>query len=517
MTSPDTGWDAIVIGSGIGGLTCAAALAKANHKVLLLERHSVAGGLTQTFDRNGFVWNVGMHYLADMGPNGFARAILDWLSDGKIAFAPLGPVYDTLHFPDNFEVQFSRPEAAFKLNLKEKFPAHASEIDSVFAAFAAAVGVRKALFAGREMPAMPGKVFGKVFSLWHRAEIRKWWGRTTAEVLDELVSDPKLRAVFAAVWPDHGGMPKEASFGIQASIMRGYYSEGAYYPVGGAKAFAEKLVPVIEGGGGAVKVKAPVSKVLVENGSAIGVELDDGTRFRASHVFSDAGALNTVARLLPEQLRESDWGREILSFKPSVCHVGLYLGLEGDIRASGATLSNHWFFETWEVAKLWCDPVTEPPGFFVNFASLKNPAHDPGEKQRHTVEIITPTSWDAFSQWQDSTHRDRPEQYVALKAKIERNLLAQFERRFPALAPMVVYREVSTPLTMAECIGSVEGGIGLEVSPRRFLSDSLRARTPVSGLYLTGQDFVTPGLPGAIMGGVLAAAAIEPRIYKRLL
>jgi len=122
-----------------------------------------------------------------------------------------------------------------------------------------------------------------------------------------------------------------------------------------------------------------------------------------------------------------------------------------------------------------------------------------------------------FSQWQDSTHRDRPEQYVALKAKIERNLLAQFERRFPALAPMVVYREVSTPLTMAECIGSVEGGIGLEVSPRRFLSDSLRARTPVSGLYLTGQDFVTPGLPGAIMGGVLAAAAIEPRIYKRLL
>ena len=148
MTSPDTGWDAIVIGSGIGGLTCAAALAKTNRKVLLLERHSVAGGLTQTLDRNGFVWNVGMHYLADMGPNGFARAILDWLSDGKIAFAPLGPVYDTRHFPDNFEVQLSRPEAAFRLNLKEKFPAHASEIDFVFAAFAAAVGVRKAFFAG---------------------------------------------------------------------------------------------------------------------------------------------------------------------------------------------------------------------------------------------------------------------------------------------------------------------------------------------------------------------------------
>jgi phytoene dehydrogenase-like protein len=105
-------WDAIVIGSGIGGLACGAALAKTGHKVLLLEQHHAAGGLTQTFSRDGYSWNIGVHYIGEMGPGDGPRAVLDWLSDGRIEMAPLGETYDTLRFPDDFEVRFRRPEAA---------------------------------------------------------------------------------------------------------------------------------------------------------------------------------------------------------------------------------------------------------------------------------------------------------------------------------------------------------------------------------------------------------------------
>jgi all-trans-retinol 13,14-reductase len=247
--------------------------------------------------------------------------------------------------------------------------------------------------------------------------------------------------------------------------------------------------------------------------------LDDTTEIRAPRVFSDVGARNTVG-LLPARMRKSEWAQEILSFKPSVCHVALYLGLEGDIRANGASSSNHWFHDTWDIdAGLWEDPMAESssPSLFVSFPSLKDPVHDPGDKQRHTAEIVVLTSWNAFASWRDSTHRDRPEEYTALKATIERNLLTQFARHFPALASMVVTRELSTPLTTSSFTGAQQGEIyGLEVSPRRFLSDTLRAKTPVPGLYLTGQDVVTPGVTGAMMGGVLAAAALEPRIYPRL-
>lgn len=54
-------YDTIIIGSGIGGLACAAALTKLGHKVLVLEQHNIAGGLTQTFSRKGFTWDVGVH------------------------------------------------------------------------------------------------------------------------------------------------------------------------------------------------------------------------------------------------------------------------------------------------------------------------------------------------------------------------------------------------------------------------------------------------------------------------
>lgn len=509
-------WDAIVIGSGMGGLACAAALAKTGHTVLVVEQHHVAGGLTQTFSRSGFRWDVGVHYLGEMGPGGETRVLLDWLTDGAIEFNSLGTVYDNVHFPGNFVAQFARPQAALQLELKERFPASSSEIDAFFVALAEAENAGRALFTQRAMPGLLAKVHG----LWHEREIRKWWGRSSAEVLNELVSDPKLRAVLLAQKGNYGGAAaSEISFGVHALVMRHYFN-GAYYPIGGARAFAKALVPVIEKAGGEIKLKAKVRELLVEDASVVGVRLEGDTQLRAQRVFSDTGARNTVG-LLPTEMRDCEWAREILSFAPSVCHVGLYLGLEGDISANGATPSNHWFHESWDIeARAWRNPADDPsaPELFISFPSLKDPAHDVGDRQRHTAEIVTMTSWEPFAPWSDSTLHHRPQAYTDFKAAIERNLLAQFARHFPALAPMVIAHELSTPLTTSSFIGSQQGAIyGLEVSSRRFLSDSLRAKTPIPGLFLTGQDVVTPGVPGAMIGGVLAAATIEPRVYPHLL
>jgi all-trans-retinol 13,14-reductase len=216
-----------------------------------------------------------------------------------------------------------------------------------------------------------------------------------------------------------------------------------------------------------------------------------------------------------------EWAQEISSFKPSACHVALYLGLEGDIRAGGATAANHWFHDTWELgAGLWRDPYAKaavPPVVFVSFPSLKDPSHKAGERSRHTAEVVALTSWDVFAGWEHSTRGERPQQYLVQKQVIERNLLGQFCRRFPALAPMIRYQEVSTPFSTVAFTGAREGAVyGLEATPRRFLSSSLRAKTAVPGLYLAGQDVCTPGVVGAMMGGLLAAAAVEPLIFRHL-
>jgi all-trans-retinol 13,14-reductase len=244
-------YDAIVIGSGMGGLACACALPHMGYKVLVLEQHFVAGGLTQSFERDGFRWDVGVHYLGGMGEGGAGRKVLDWLCSGAIQFTSMGPVYDAVHFPQGFQLQFARPEQALKLELQERFPDSCAELDAFFTALADAERASRPIFAQRAMPAL----VATLYRFMHEGEIEKWWGRSTAAVLREPISDSKRRAVLAAQRGDYGPLPAQSSFGMHELIMRHYFG-GVYYPQHGARAFADALVPMIEKGGGQVKVRA---------------------------------------------------------------------------------------------------------------------------------------------------------------------------------------------------------------------------------------------------------------------
>lgn len=506
--------DTIIIGSGIGGLACAAALAKSGHRVLVFEQHFIAGGLTSTFSRKGFTWDVGIHYLGEMGPEEQARRILDWLSDSAIRMAPTGPVYDIVHFPDDFKIAFESPTDALKQNLEEKFPQSSVEIKAFLSLLGKAAREFSTPFRLRVLP----RLLAWIYSQWTAGRIQKLWGRTIDEVLGEMINDQKLRSVLTAQWGDHGGRPSEGSFAMHAMIMN-HYLDGAYYPVGGARTFADSLIPVIKNAGGEVRVKSPVKEILVTNGKATGVMLEDGTRYYAKRVVSAIGARDTVQQLLPTSVHDTGWAQEILSLKPSSSHLSLYLGFEGDIRKAGATSANHWVYETWDTnSAVWHDPATtDAPRLFVSFPSLKDPMHEAGEKQKHTGEVVTWINWELFSKWEKSRRGDRPEEYREIKRLIEDKMLAQFKRYFPEIASLITYHELSTPITMVHFVRRQQGAsYGLDVTPRRFLSRSLRVRTPVKGLYLAGQDVTTPGITGAMMGGVLAAAAIDSRIFRQL-
>ena len=331
-------FDVIVIGSGMGGMTTAAALSRLEHKVLLLEQAQTIGGLTHAFSRDGFTWDVGLHYCGTFGHDQPAGRILDWLSGGTIEFRSVGTVYDTLHFPDGFEISVGRPAAAYKMELKDRFPDHVAEIDAYFEALLSAEEAGHMVGAERAIP----EPFRSVHQWWNKRKIQRWCSRTTGEVIAELITDPKLAAVLSAQWGTYGGKPKEASFAVHATIM-GHYLEGAAYPVGGAAAIAKGLVPVIEAAGGSARAGTPVSEILFEDGKAVGVRTSTDEEFRAPVIVSAIGAGETVKRLLPEEIRTQDWAREIATFKPSICHFDVFLGFEGDIAKYGATRSNHWF------------------------------------------------------------------------------------------------------------------------------------------------------------------------------
>lgn len=503
-------FDVIVFGSGMGGMTTAAALSRLDHKVLLLEQAQAIGGLTHSFSRNGFSWDVGLHYCGTFGHDQPAGRILDWLSGGTIEFRSVGTIYDTLHFPDGFDIAVGRPAAAYKMELKDRFPDNVAEIDAYFEALLSAEEAAHMVGAERVIP----EPFRGAHHWWNRRKIQRWCSRTTDEVIGELISNPKLASVLSAQWGTYGGKPKEASFAFHAIVM-GHYLEGAGYPVGGAAAIARGLVPVIEALGGSVRAGTPVSEILLEDSTAVGVRTSTGEAYRAPVIVSAIGASETVKHLLPKAIRKQDWAREIATYKPSICHFDLFLGFEGDIARHGATRSNHWFYESWNTNDaVWAAADGGPiPMMFVSFSSLKDPSHDPGPLNKHSGDLLVWADWSSVSEISARGADD----WAAFKQGIESRMMDFFTQKFPDLAPLVVYRELGTPLATVSFTGHEQGGIyGIETTPRRMLSDAFNAHTPVPGLFLSGQDVMSPGIAGALAGGMLGAAAIDPRVFQHL-
>jgi all-trans-retinol 13,14-reductase len=517
-----TRYDAIVIGSGIGGLAAAAALAGIGKRVLVLERHTQPGGLTQTFERNGFQFNVGVHYLGDFGADGLNRRLFDRLAGGRIEMAPIAGAYDRVHFPD-FSLAFTPPAATLKQTLAVAFPRATHSIDAYFEALDAANRAMGALMASHSAPGF----LATPLAWFKRDAIKRWVGRTTWEVVTELVDDPKLQAVLCAQWGDYGSRPLDSSFGMHAMVMS-HYLDGAWFPAGGSASFAREFGRSIEAAGGTIRTEAEVVAMHCEGQRVRAVTLAGGETIEARCVISDIGIHNTL-RLLPSDQVDYQWAADAMALEPSAGYVGLYLGFEGDIAAHGADTANQWIYESWDVNALWTDPFAQSraPAMFVSFPSLRDPRHEPGPRKRHTAEVVALVDWSAFSQW-DASEADggmkknapaalRSESYQAFKALLEANLRTQFEEFFPDLARMIVASECSTPISLATYTGAPHGAMyGLETTPRRFLSAALRPRTPIGGLFLAGQDACTPGVTGAFFGGLMAAANAESKLFSLL-
>jgi all-trans-retinol 13,14-reductase len=513
----DTRWDAIVVGSGIGGLAAAAALGKHGQRVLVLEQHTVPGGQTQTFQRRQWTFATGVHYIGGVGPydgaDGQFGRLLAWLTDGELAFAPMPNPYDIVQWP-GFEFGIEHPQNAYRAALHARFgPADGAAIDGWFAACEAARQSAFTLFALHAMPSW----LAAGLRWWRGAQAAQWARHTLADELRK-IANPQLRAVLGARWGDHGAVPGEAPF-VEHALVTGSYDAGAYYPIGGPARFVATLRPAIERAGGELRTGADVSRIVVERGHVAGVEVvhADGrqTQERAAHVISAMGAGNTAARLDAGAVEGlASWRLELSQLAPGTGFVGLFLGFEGDIAAAGASAAQRWIYASEDIGRLWRHPADEDaPALFVSFPSLKDPAHAGGA----TAEVLAMVDGRAFAPWLAAAEDGaaRGEDYVAFKEWVGERLLAQFLRHFPKLQPLLRFHEVATPLSQRRYVRTPDGAMyGLEMTGERLMNPALNLRTPVPGLLLAGQDVMGPGVQASFMGGLMAAATVSPRIWK---
>ena len=332
-------WDAIVIGSGMGGLTAAAALARCDKRVLVLEQHFVLGGMTQTFERQGLRFATGLHYIGGVGPQpggaGSFGRLLGWLGDGTLKFAPLPDHFDTVRLRDTtqpggeFSFTFGAPESDNIARLKALFPDEVEGLDRYARDFKQATRAARQMFALHGLP----KPVGTVMSWIKGGGMREAAQRTLAQALAD-IGNPTLRKLLGARGGDYGLPPAEAPLMVHATVI-GSYTHGAWYPVGGPQRFAESLGATVRAAGGELRTSAAVAGIEIERGRACGVRLQSGEGERAPAIVSAMGAANT-ARALPSDAAPG-WQAEIGTLKPSGTYVALFLGFEGDIRTAVRT------------------------------------------------------------------------------------------------------------------------------------------------------------------------------------
>jgi len=416
----------------------------------------------------------------------------------------MGTVYEKYIFEDGSTFDVPADKETYRTKLLETFPADHIAINRYFELIRKASDQGTLVFAKRALPKAIGALIPK--------RLYSFWDRTTSSVLDEITKNEKLKRVLTGQWGYSASPPSESSFGIHSGIVSHYF-KGGFYPVGSAESFADKLISNFKKHGGEFALRTEVKNILIENGDAQGIEMATGKTIRATRVISSIGAKKTL-ELLPKNTNNIKWQKRINELKDSPAYFCLYIGYEcEDVEALGLSRANHWFFED-TLDTTWSDVSQAPPVMYLSFPSLKDPQHT---GSHHTAELVTFTDYSLFEKWKETRRGKRTPDYMEFKKTFEAELLAIFKKRFPMLADKITLAELATPLSMEFFTKSHHGAIyGLASTVDRYLTKDLHAKTPIKGLYLTGQDVLTPGVVGAMSAGLLTAAAIDARVFRYL-
>jgi all-trans-retinol 13,14-reductase len=296
-------------------------------------------------------------------------------------------------------------------------------------------------------------------------------------------------------------------------VIVSHYLNGAWYPAGGAGEIPKAASSVIREAGGDLLTGHEVTKIILEGGRAVGVEVQskkgkDQPRIelRAPIVVSDAGAWNTFTRLVPPEA--IPFRAELETLPEGLEGVELFLGLKRDPRELGFQGENYWIFSSFDHDQMCAgrDELLDgrAPMAYLSFPSLKDP-----RSQSHTAEIVAPFSFRTLEAFREEPWKRRGTDYESSKKRITEALLNLVEQHHPGFRELVAYAELATPLTFEFFTGAPSGTIyGYPATPEKFRKTWLRPKTPIRNLYLTGTDAAVLGVMGALMGGVATASTL---------
>lgn len=481
-SSPDE-YDFVIIGSGLGGLTCAYILASEGHSVIVLEKNHQIGGHLQVYSRDKVIFDTGVHYAGSLneGENlhQFFKyfGILDKLKLKKMD----EDKFDVIRFDDGTEYIYAQGYDRFKAKLIEYFPEEETAISTY---------CDKIQEVCTKFPLYNLRTSGDNYQM--QGEVLE---TNTFEYIASLTANTRLQNVLAGSNLLYAGVKEKTPLYVHALIMNSYLS-GAYKFVDGGSQIAILLSRAIRGFGGKIqKRKKAVSANYNEQGQITEVVLDSGELVKGKQFISNVHPAVTID-IFGEDRFLNVYKNRIRGLENSISTFLVHLSFhENTFEYLNYNIYQHHSDDVWAgidyVQESW------PQTYFIC-----TPYVSKNEKYAESMSIMTYMNTAETEQWSHtfSTIAEpgiRDPEYLHFKKAKEAQVLERIEQVFPGISKKIKAVHSATPLTFRDYIGNKDGSLyGILKDSNSTTRTQINTKTRIPNLHLTGQNVSMHGILG---------------------
>lgn len=481
-------FDVIIIGGGIGGLSCGVMLSKEGLNVCVLEQHHVIGGCLQSFKRNDCILDTGMHYVGSLSEGQVMHQYFKyWGIVDKLRLQKLDENgFDRFHFLDGSIHCHAMGYDRFVDNLAKSFPEERKGLESFCSV------LRK---AGEQIA--PDVLRGGKIS-------KGGMGYLSASAYCEIekhIKNTQLKNVLAGNCGLYAGNKQTTSL-YEYGMITHSNIEGAHAFVDGSQQLADLLVEQIESNGGEVRLKAKVSKIQLNENQVEYVELSSGEQLRANWIISSLHPSITFSMLANNTVYRKAFFTRINSFVNSYGFFTVYLLMKPN-RVKYIN-QNHYYYN---VSDVW-ETTGDYKGLNIPYTFLSMQPNY-GSEYTKVVTLLSPMHFSLCEKWSNTTIGHRGEDYQEFKERYTEAIIDFTEQFYPGLRGNIDKIYAASPLTYRDYISVPEGSAyGIVKDCRNSMATFMSARTKISNLLLTGQNLNIHGCLGTSVSSAVTCAEL---------
>lgn len=495
-------YDVIIIGGGLGGLTAGSKLAKDGKKVMLVEQHNIPGGCATTFKRRGYTMDVGLHETDGLNETDTKTRIFNDLK-----------VFDNVEFlrvPEFYRFVNGRVDIAVSDDYRkaekefiEKFPAEESGIRKFMRVV---TGIKK------EVNKMPREIWKTlmqipIFPLLY-PNIVRYNNKSIGEFVDSIVENEDLKLALIANVGYYHDNPYTLSMLYFGVGQGGYYLGGGHYIKGGSQKLSDYLAGFIEESGGEVVLGHLVTKILVENKKAVGIDYrktsgeKEAKKAYADVIIANAAVPNVATELLPTPEAEV-LKKEIMGMEVACSLLSIYLFFKTPAKEYGCKHYSNFIFSSKikSMKDLNYNMDYKERGFvFVDYSQI-DPQLSPEGKGVGAICTV-----DYLKNWENLSD----DEYRTKKEVAARDFIERLDELFPGIKEGIDFYEVGTPKTIRRYTLNPSGTpYGFAQIPSQSGMKRMKRKSPIKNLYFASA-WTMPGggFTGAILSGYFCAEEI---------